>query len=185
MRPRTVVVVHREAMAAEGIAAALARYPAMVPIAAAVTLEEGERAGAKADAVAIDHRIPGAERTAQRLRRAGVRVVFLSESDEDHEDVRVSPLQSVAALAAALAPGVTEPVSPVPSLTARQREILSLAARGLAAKQIARQLGISAKTVERHKTKLFATLGVTNQTAAVSRMLGAFQGGAGWVSSST
>jgi DNA-binding NarL/FixJ family response regulator len=39
--------------------------------------------------------------------------------------------------------------------------------RGLAGKQVARHLGISPKTVERHKTRIFAKLGVANQAAAV------------------
>jgi DNA-binding NarL/FixJ family response regulator len=40
-------------------------------------------------------------------------------------------------------------------------------ARGLAAKQVARQLRISPKTVERHKTRIFTKLRVPNQAAAV------------------
>jgi DNA-binding CsgD family transcriptional regulator len=57
-------------------------------------------------------------------------------------------------------------------LTRREKEILDLVARGLAAKQVATQLGISPKTVEQHKTRIFAKLGVRNQTAAVSVLLG-------------
>jgi DNA-binding CsgD family transcriptional regulator len=45
-------------------------------------------------------------------------------------------------------------------------EILSLIARGLSGKQVARHLGISRKTIEHHKTRIFAKLGVPNQTAA-------------------
>jgi DNA-binding CsgD family transcriptional regulator len=37
----------------------------------------------------------------------------------------------------------------------------------MAAKQVARHLGISPKTVERHKGHIFAKLGVSNQAAAV------------------
>jgi DNA-binding CsgD family transcriptional regulator len=53
-------------------------------------------------------------------------------------------------------------------LTAREEQILRLVSRGLAGKQVARQLGISPKTVERHKTRIFAKLGVANQAAAVN-----------------
>ena len=56
---RAVVVAHREALAAEGIAAALARYPALVPVGVATSAAETERLAAQADAVAIDARIPG------------------------------------------------------------------------------------------------------------------------------
>ena len=47
-------------------------------------------------------------------------------------------------------------------LTAREREVLDHAARGLHAKEIARELGISVRTVEVHKTRVMAKLGVRN-----------------------
>jgi len=46
-------------------------------------------------------------------------------------------------------------------------------ARGFAGKQVASHLGISPKTVERHKTRIFAKLKVPNQAAAVSVVLAA------------
>lgn len=47
-------------------------------------------------------------------------------------------------------------------LTAREREVLEHAVKGLHAKEIARALGISARTVEVHKTRVMAKLGVRN-----------------------
>lgn len=47
-------------------------------------------------------------------------------------------------------------------LTAREREVLEHAVKGLHAKEIARVLGISARTVEVHKTRVMAKLGVRN-----------------------
>lgn len=47
-------------------------------------------------------------------------------------------------------------------LTAREREIMEHAAKGLHAKEIASALGISPRTVEIHKTRLMAKLGVRN-----------------------
>lgn len=47
-------------------------------------------------------------------------------------------------------------------LTAREREVLELAARGLHAKEIAAELGISPRTVEVHKAHLMEKLGVRN-----------------------
>ena len=47
-------------------------------------------------------------------------------------------------------------------LTAREREVLEYAAKGLHAKEIGRELGISTRTVEVHKTRLMAKLGVRN-----------------------
>jgi DNA-binding CsgD family transcriptional regulator len=40
-------------------------------------------------------------------------------------------------------------------------------------KQVARHLGISPKTVEQHKTRIFAKLGVPNQAAAVRMVVAA------------
>ncbi len=173
MTPRAVVVAHRESMVAEGIAAALRQYPDIVTVAVATTAAETDRRSERADAVALDALLPGADRTARRLRGRGVRVVFLGDlGDADEEaGVCISTRSSVASLASALVPGVaTRPLNAA-RLTPREREILSLVARGLAAKQVARHLGISAKTVERHKTKIYAKLGVPNQTAAVSALL--------------
>lgn len=47
-------------------------------------------------------------------------------------------------------------------LTAREREVLERAARGLHAKEIATALGISPRTVEVHKTRIMEKLGVRN-----------------------
>jgi RNA polymerase sigma factor (sigma-70 family) len=57
-------------------------------------------------------------------------------------------------------------------LTAREREVLDHAARGLHAKEIARELGISVRTVEVHKTRLMAKLGVRNIAELVRFALG-------------
>jgi DNA-binding NarL/FixJ family response regulator len=51
-------------------------------------------------------------------------------------------------------------------LTAREREILELLARGLPNKRIALDLGISEKTVKAHVTSIFNALGVTDRTQA-------------------
>lgn len=169
MMVRIVAVAHRDTMVAEGISAALARYPWIVSAGATTAASEVERLGAQAHAVAIDAELPGAVVAADRLRRGGVRVVFLGEANGD-EDVRVPTTAPVRALAAALAPGEPNVVSGSGTLTSREAEILQLAAKGLSGRQVARQLGISPKTVERHKTRIFAKLGVPNQTAAVSLM---------------
>ena len=48
------------------------------------------------------------------------------------------------------------------TLTAREREVLEHAARGLHAKEIAAALAISPRTVEVHKARIMAKLGVRN-----------------------
>ncbi len=59
------------------------------------------------------------------------------------------------------------------SLTAREREVFDAAARGLHAKEIGRELGISARTVEVHKTRIMAKLGARNVAELVRLALAA------------
>ena len=187
MRPRAVVVAHRERMVAEGLAAALERYPGIVPIAVTGSALEVERHADRADAVALDARLPGAELTTKRLRRKGVRVVLVGDSPADEDGaLRVSQRTPIATLATALVPELRLLASPERRLTDREREVLALVARGYAAKQVARHLGISPKTVERHKTRIYAKLGAPNQAAAVHLAFTADRGGSRtWASTST
>jgi DNA-binding NarL/FixJ family response regulator len=57
-------------------------------------------------------------------------------------------------------------------LTRRESEIVASIADGKAVKQTARDLGISAKTVENLQGKLFRKLGVRNRAQAVARAHG-------------
>ena len=59
------------------------------------------------------------------------------------------------------------------ALTAREREVLEHAAKGLHAKEIAAALGISARTVEVHKSRLMEKLGARNLAELVRLALGA------------
>ncbi len=56
-------------------------------------------------------------------------------------------------------------------LTARELEVLALAARGLKGKAIARELDISPATVKTHFEHVFRKLGVSGRTAAVAQAL--------------
>ena len=51
-------------------------------------------------------------------------------------------------------------------LTEREAEVVGLLARGLQTKQIARQLGISAKTADRHIQNAYAKIGVSTRAGA-------------------
>jgi DNA-binding NarL/FixJ family response regulator len=55
---------------------------------------------------------------------------------------------------------------PAEDLSARETEVLGLVAAGLPNKRIARELGISEKTVKAHLTRIFGVLGVTDRTQA-------------------
>ncbi|MGH2882096.1 MAG: response regulator transcription factor, partial [Solirubrobacteraceae bacterium] len=56
--------------------------------------------------------------------------------------------------------------SAVTQLTDREREVLRLVTRGLQNKLIARELGISEKTVKAHLTAVFQRIGVTDRVQA-------------------
>jgi DNA-binding CsgD family transcriptional regulator len=166
---RKVLVVHPEMMLAEAITSALASYPLIVPLLPATSAAEVEvriaRAGAL-DAAAVEERLASVGPLTDRLRRRGARVVTFGDSRPDDDgSVRVPTEAPIAALAEALVPSLMlrRPIL----LSAQQRRVLALVGRGLTAKEIARQLGISPKTVEQHKTRIFERLGVRNQAEAV------------------
>jgi NarL family two-component system response regulator LiaR len=57
--------------------------------------------------------------------------------------------------------------SPLGRLTAREREVLQMVAEGNTNRQIARRLGISVKTVEKHRFNLMEKLDIRDVTALV------------------
>jgi DNA-binding NarL/FixJ family response regulator len=59
------------------------------------------------------------------------------------------------------------PGGDAPRLTAREQEVVRLVARGMSNKAIARQLGISPRTVEGHLNHVFDKLGTTSRTELV------------------
>jgi DNA-binding NarL/FixJ family response regulator len=59
--------------------------------------------------------------------------------------------------------------TPFPDLTAREREILGLVARGDGNATIARALHLSVKTVQNNVSSIFTKLGVSSRAAAVAR----------------
>jgi DNA-binding NarL/FixJ family response regulator len=59
-----------------------------------------------------------------------------------------------------------------PELTPREEEVLQAMVEGLAAKAIAKRLGVATKTVENHKIRIFDKLGVRTQAQAVALTIG-------------
>jgi DNA-binding NarL/FixJ family response regulator len=107
---------------------------------------------------------PSAEESA-RARRAGMQVVVSRDAG-----IR-GILDAVRAPAGAAAPGWPTSFLPAASpavLTSRELEILGLVAAGLTSNAASNRLQISHKTVENHKQRIFAKLGVQNQAHAVS-----------------
>jgi ATP/maltotriose-dependent transcriptional regulator MalT len=56
-------------------------------------------------------------------------------------------------------------------LTARERDVLEIASRGLSNREVASELGISEHTVKFHLAAIYGKLGVSTRTAAVRRGL--------------
>jgi two-component system, NarL family, response regulator LiaR len=95
---------------------------------------------------------------------------YLSKAARGHE--LVAAVRAVAAGGLVLSPSVAGRVidgagSDRPPLTPRELDMLRGAARGLGNKQIAAELGVSARTVQTHLTRVFAKLGVSSRTEAV------------------
>jgi len=63
--------------------------------------------------------------------------------------------------------GTEANMDPARRLTLRQREILRLLTDGLSAKEIARSLGISQRTVEHHKYSMMQLLGITTSAELI------------------
>ena len=99
-----------------------------------------------------------------RLRQGGsqVPVVFLTM----HRDVSLSP-QITADVLETLKQRPERSDDPLASITSRQREVLQLLAEGHAAKTIAVELSISARTVEFHKYQMMETLGIQTKTELI------------------
>ncbi len=125
-----------------------------------------------------------------------VRLVALTEHTEDSFVLDaleagfrgyVSKLQAVTELVRALeevnrgsvflSPGLSDVIvesylgkvqPPKDSLTPREREVLQLVAESKTTKDIARVLGIGVKTVESHRTRIMAKLGI-HETAGLVR----------------
>ncbi len=74
----------------------------------------------------------------------------------------VDAVAAVIAAAGQPAPRIERPAG----LTERESEVVGLLARGLQTKQIARELGISVKTADRHIQNAYGKIGVSSRAAA-------------------
>jgi len=79
----------------------------------------------------------------------------------------LSPPVTEIAIDAYIEQAKTGPFDPHETLTAREREVLQLAAEGKTSSEIAARLHISHRTVENHRAHLMRKLGLQNQTELV------------------
>jgi HD-GYP domain-containing protein (c-di-GMP phosphodiesterase class II) len=81
--------------------------------------------------------------------------------------VREGRLDAATVAAVLEAAGHITPALPRPAgLTEREAEVVTLLARGLATKQVARALGVSVKTADRHVQHAYAKIGISTRAAA-------------------
>jgi DNA-binding NarL/FixJ family response regulator len=88
-------------------------------------------------------------------------------ADELRQEAEAGRLPYEAVQAVLTAAG--QPRRPVPrpaGLSERECEVLSLIARGMATKQVARQLGISPKTCDHHIQRLYRKTGLSTRAGA-------------------
>ena len=95
---------------------------------------------------------------------AGVRAVAVG-------DAALHPQAAALVLQQWRASRATSPAdtaAPRTDLTARELEVLTAMAEGLATKAIATRLGVASKTIENHKARVFSKLGARNHAHAVT-----------------
>jgi len=103
-------------------------------------------------------------------RESAARILAKDCSVEDLRRVMEGMLPTAAA-APAMATGTGQPVEAdnekMPPLTARQCDVVRLVAQGKTVREAAKLLGVSAKTVDTHKTNLMRRLGIHNKAELV------------------
>jgi two-component system, NarL family, response regulator YdfI len=99
--------------------------------------------------------------------RSGIRGVISSEATSQEIEAAVHAVDAGLVVLAdpPIAPELIEP------LTDRELELLELLAEGLSNKLIAHRLGISEHTVKTHVASIFAKIGVSSRTEAVSQAI--------------
>jgi DNA-binding NarL/FixJ family response regulator len=162
---------------ASGVAERAAALLASDAIVLADEAQLHELARLRADTLPAVVLLAGDERSLAALRALRLRGWALASPDAGADELRAAVLASAQGLAAvplALAERLagTRPAAleePAEPLTAREREVLGMLSQGLSNRQIARALQISEHTVKFHVASIFAKLGASSRTEAVSR----------------
>jgi two-component system, NarL family, response regulator LiaR len=131
------------------------------------------RAGAGSPRVVMLTSFPADERVVEAM-RAGAAGYLLKDAQPSE---LLAAIRSAHAGGAPLHPDAAarvlgelrRPQTTAPELTARERDVLTLVARGMANKAIAHELSLSEKTVKTHVSAILRKLDVTDRTQAALR----------------
>lgn len=159
-----------------GLERALAGYPAVVVVASRLPGLDGEQGLARIRAANPQGRVillgnDPAPAVLVRQDRWGADGLVLENEDAT---ALIAALHAVLDGQRHLSPDVqrlcgTVSLSPDQTPTAREREVLSLIAAGLSNKAIARDMGISVKTVEKHRDSVMRKLNAHNAASLLLR----------------
>ncbi|MEO0543370.1 MAG: response regulator transcription factor [Pseudomonadota bacterium] len=94
------------------------------------------------------------------LVNAGVDGLFMKNGDLGHLIKAIPLILSGGRIISPDVTAILETVEDSPELTPRERQILSLVSRGYANREIGERLGVSAKTIDNHRTNLMRKLDV-------------------------
>ncbi len=117
----------------------------------------------------------GDEASVAAALRVGARGYVLKDAGQEQV---LAAIRTVAAGGSVVGPGVGGSRRLLPgtpgggALTSRESEVLALVAGGASNAEIARELGLTVKTVQNHVSNAFAKLQVRDRTQAVLRMRG-------------
>jgi DNA-binding NarL/FixJ family response regulator len=116
----------------------------------------------------------GDEASVTAALRVGARGYVLKDAGQDQV---LAAIRTVAAGGSVVGPGLgggrlLDGAPAGAPLTTRESEVLALVARGASNAEIARELGLTVKTVQNHVSNVLAKLQVRDRTQAVLRMRG-------------
>jgi DNA-binding NarL/FixJ family response regulator len=197
-----VLVVDDHPLFRDGLIGLLATVPDVEVVGSAGSGEEAVRLACEtgADVVLMDLNLPGVpglEATRQIVARTDARVLVITMVDDDESVVAalrvgargyvlkgaaqeevLAAIRNVAGGGVVFGAGAAERVLAGgrsrygADLTEREAQVLALVADGRSNAEIARDLGLSVKTVQNHVSRVLAKLQVRDRTQAALRMRG-------------